>query len=145
MRESFARRDEPIISVDAKKKELIGNFKNGGRSWEKEAIPEYDHDFPSDAVGRVVPYGIYDTQANRGFICVGTSAETPAFAVDSIERWWKEQGQDRPRACGCRERQKGLHLPSTFVYTSYQGSKFCSPYHLPKRLAKFLLKAVNKR
>ena len=63
--------------------------------WEKEATPVYDHDFPSDAVGRVAPYGIYDTQANRGFICVGTSAETPAFAVDSIERWWKEEGQDR--------------------------------------------------
>ena len=95
MRESFARRSEPIISVDAKKKEQIGNFKNGGRSWEKEATPVYDHDFPSDAVGRAAPYGIYDTQANRGFICVGTSAETPAFAVDSIERWWKEEGQDR--------------------------------------------------
>jgi len=99
MRESFARRGEPIISVDTKKKELIGNFKNGGRSWEKEAIPVYDHDFPSDAAGRVVPYGIYDTQANRGLVCVGSSAETPAFAVDSIVRWWKEEGQNRyPRA-----------------------------------------------
>jgi len=99
MRESFARRGEPIISVDTKKKELVGNFKNGGRSWQKEAIHVYDHDFPSDAVGRVIPYGIYDTQANRGFVCVGSSAETPAFAVDSIERWWKEEGQDRyPRA-----------------------------------------------
>ena len=75
MRESFARRSEPIISVDAKKKEQIGNFKNGGRAWDKQATPVYDHDFPSDAVGRVAPYGIYDTQANRGFICVGTSAE----------------------------------------------------------------------
>ena len=94
-RESFARRGEPIISVDTKKKELIGLFKNGGQSWEKEAIPVYDHDFPSDAVGHVVPYSIYDTQANEGFVCLGTSAQTPAFAVDSIERWWKEEGQDR--------------------------------------------------
>ena len=78
--------------VDTKKKDLIGNFKNNGRAWNKEPTPVYDHDFPSDAVGRMVPYGIYDTQANHGFVCVGNSAETPAFAVESIERWWLEEG-----------------------------------------------------
>ena len=94
-RESFARQGYPIISVDTKKKDLIGNFKNGGCAWKKKAVPVYDHDFPSDAVGRMVPFGIYDTQANHGFVCVGASADTPAFAVDSIERWWVEEGDPR--------------------------------------------------
>ena len=92
LREAFVRRGQPSISVDTKKKELIGNFKNGGRAWKAKPIPVYDHDFPSDAVGRMAPYGIYDTQANHGFVCVVTSADTPAFAVDSIERWWLEEG-----------------------------------------------------
>jgi hypothetical protein len=94
-RQSFARQGLPTISVDTKKKDLIGNFKNAGRAWKKEPTPVYDHDFPSDAVGRMVPYGIYDTQANHGFVCVGNSAETPAFAVDAIERWWLEEGSAR--------------------------------------------------
>ncbi len=95
LREAFARRGQPSISVDTKKKDLIGNFRNGGRAWKAKPIPVYDHDFPSDAVGRMAPYGIYDTQANHGFVCVGTSADTPAFAVDSIERWWLERGYAR--------------------------------------------------
>ncbi len=94
-RKSFARRGNPIISVDTKKKELIGNFKNDGQAWTKEPEPVNDHDFPSDALGRIVPYGIYDTQANRGWVCVGTSAETPALAVDAIEKWWREEGRTR--------------------------------------------------
>ena len=96
-RESFARQGHPIISVDTKKKDLIGNFKNGGCAWKEKPIPVYDHDFPSDAVGRMAPYGIYDTQANHGFVCVGMSADTPAVAVDSIERWWMEDGDERYR------------------------------------------------
>ena len=95
LRASFADQGNPIISVDTKKKDLIGNFKNGGRAWKKEPTPVYDHDFPSDAVGRMVPFGIYDTQANHGFVCVGTSKETPAFAVDSIDQWWEEEGKQR--------------------------------------------------
>jgi hypothetical protein len=94
-RAAFARRGWPIISVDTKKKDLIGLFKNGGRAWKKAPMPVYDHDFPSDADGRMVPFGIYDTQANRGFVCVGTSTDTPAFAVDAIERWWREEGERR--------------------------------------------------
>ena len=95
VRELFARRGDPILSVDTKKKELIGNFKNGGRAWGKEAELVNDHDFPSDALGRMVPFGILDTQANRGIVYVSKSAETPAFAVDSIERWWVEEGRNR--------------------------------------------------
>lgn len=98
-RASFARRGLPSISVDAKKKELIGPFKNGGRAWRQEPLAVYDHDFPSDARGRLVPYGIYDTRANHGFVWAGTAAETPAFAVDAIERWWAQIGAGRyPKA-----------------------------------------------
>jgi len=91
VRESFIEAGRPIISIDTKKKELIGNFKNAGRSWEREPIAVLDHDFRSDARAIAVPYGIYDCQNNRGLVCVGTSAETPAFAVDAIEYWWAHE------------------------------------------------------
>lgn len=92
MREAFAGRGSPIISIDTKKKELIGRFKNNGTTWEREPCLVNDHDFRTDAVGRAVPYGIYDTLANRGFVVVGTSRETPAFAVDAITLWWRSTG-----------------------------------------------------
>jgi hypothetical protein len=92
-REEFASRESPIVSVDTKKKELVGNFKNPGVSWEQKPQLVKDHDFRSDAEGMAVPYGIYDTQANRGFVVVGTSRETPAFAVDAIVLWWKACGR----------------------------------------------------
>lgn len=94
-RKSFTRQGYPIISVDTKKKEYIGNFKNGGSAWVKEPEAVLDHDFSSDAKGRAIPYGIYGTQMNSGYVFVGTTTETPAFAVDAIERWWKEEGQLR--------------------------------------------------
>jgi hypothetical protein len=71
--------------VDAKKKEQIGRFKNVGTSWEQAPQLVNDHDFRSDAQGVAIPYGIYDTLANLGFVVVGTSHETPAFAVDAVE------------------------------------------------------------
>ena len=76
-----------MISVDAKKKELIGNFKNPGRAWGQEPERVNVHDFLQDAVGRAVPYGIYDTLNNRAVIYLGQSADTPTFAVDNIVRW----------------------------------------------------------
>jgi DDE family transposase len=91
-REEFAARHSPIISVDTKKKELIGQFKNPGTSWEKEPRRVNDHDFRSDAQGMMIPYGIYDPEANRGFVVVGTQRETPAFAVDAILLWWNNCG-----------------------------------------------------
>jgi hypothetical protein len=94
-RKRYAKNGNPVISVDTKKKELIGNFKNQGRSWEKSPIPVNDHDFPSDALGKAIPYGIYDTQNNRGTIFLGTSHDTPAFAVDSVESWWEREGKKR--------------------------------------------------
>ena len=81
--------------MDTKKKELIGNFKNNGCAWKDEPVAVYDHDFPSDAAGKIVPFGIYDTQANLAFVNVGISGDTPAMAVDAIEHWWQAFGQKR--------------------------------------------------
>lgn len=91
-REEFVSAGNPIISVDTKKKEKVGNFKNPGTSWQEEPYVVNDHDFPNDAIGMAIPYGIYDTEANRGFVAVGMSHETPEFAVDSITNWWKRYG-----------------------------------------------------
>jgi hypothetical protein len=92
-RRVFAATGNPIISVDTKKKEKVGNFKNPGSTWQDDPYVVNDHDFPNDALGRAIPYGIYDTEANHGFVAVGTSHETPAFAVDSIIDWWKRYGR----------------------------------------------------
>lgn len=78
---------QPVISVDTKKKELVGNFKNAGQIWCQAPEPVNVHDFPSAALGRAVPYGIYDRQHNHGTIYVGQSADTPTFAVDNITDW----------------------------------------------------------
>ena len=91
----------PIISVDTKKKELIGDFKNAGRDWCRAAELVNVHDFPSQAAGRAVPYGIYDLQRNQGHVCVGTSADTPQFAVAAIRGWWEQEGKAAyPAAAG---------------------------------------------
>lgn len=95
MREHFARRKEPVISIDTKKKELIGNFKNSGRVWRDQACDVADHDFPSYASAKIIPYGIYDTIANEGAIYIGVSHDTAAFAVDSICAWWEKYGSQR--------------------------------------------------
>jgi len=92
-RQTFTTAGRPEISVDTKKKELIGAFKNGGRVWSQVAEAVNAHDFPDDAVGRAVPYGIYDLTHNRGTIAVGQSADTPRFAVDVLARWWASEGQ----------------------------------------------------
>src|SRR5450631_1815438 len=90
-RERFVNQGLPIISVDAKKKELIGNFKNAGAKWDRDPILVKDHDFGSEAQALVTPYGIYDTQANRGSVFLGASYDTPAFAVDAIAQWWRQE------------------------------------------------------
>lgn len=92
-KQSFAASGDPYISVDTKKKELIGNFKNAGRAWCLEAEAVNVHDFLSDALGRVSPYGIFDIERNEGVVYVGKSADTPEFAVEAISRWWQEYGQ----------------------------------------------------
>ncbi len=94
-RERFANQGLPVISVDAKKTEQVGHFKNAGAKWDRETVLVKDHDFRSEADGLAIPYGIYDTQANRGAVFVGTSHNTPAFAVDAIAQWWLKEGCQR--------------------------------------------------
>lgn len=91
-RRRFATAGLPMISVDTKKKELIGDFKNPGQAWSQEPAVVNAHDFLQDALGRAVPYGIYDLTHNRGTVVVGTSADTPEFAVAAIRRWWDDEG-----------------------------------------------------
>jgi len=99
LRARFERQGLPIISVDTKKRELVGNFKNNGAKWDRSPVPVYDHDFRSDSTGVAIPYGIYDLLANRGSIFVGISHDTPAFAAHSISGWWQREGAARyPRS-----------------------------------------------
>jgi hypothetical protein len=85
----------PVISVDTKKKELVGNFENKGRQWRQQKTPDRvkDHDFPDPSVPRAYPYGIYDLGLNTGFVNVGTDHDTAAFAVASIRGWWRQEGR----------------------------------------------------
>lgn len=91
-KQAFLAAGEPIISVDTKNKELIGNFKNAGQAWSQEAEAVNVHDFLSEALGRGVPYGIYDVQRNSGVVYVGQSADTAEFAVQALRRWWQDDG-----------------------------------------------------
>jgi Rhodopirellula transposase DDE domain len=91
---SFQRRGQPVVSVDTKKKELVGNYKNPGREWEPEGQPRRvkSKDFPDKALGKVAPYGVYDLTANEGWVNVGITHDTAEFAVESIRRWWYRMG-----------------------------------------------------
>ena len=86
---------QPVVSVDAKKKENVGNFKNGGREWRPGGDPERVnvHDFKDKELGKVTPYGVYDVAANAGWVSVGTDHDTAAFAVQAIRTWWRNAGQ----------------------------------------------------
>ncbi len=106
-RERCAADNIPLISVDTKKKELVGAFRNPGAKWDRSPELVNDHDFRSEAEGLAVPYGIYDPRANAGTVFVGRTADTPAFAVDCIEKWWRTEGRGAAvRGGGC-----GGHLP----------------------------------
>jgi hypothetical protein len=99
--EGFFRRREPVISIDTKKKELVGDFKNGGREWRPPGDPERVrvHDFVDKTLGKAIPYGVYDVANNQGWVSVGIDHDTAAFAVASIRRWWQEMGSARfPKA-----------------------------------------------
>jgi hypothetical protein len=91
----FMRRAEPVISVDTKKKELVGRYKNGGREWHpKGSAPRVKvHDFINKELGKAIPYGVYDVAQNYGWVNVGRDHDTAAFAVESIRRWWRGLGQ----------------------------------------------------
>jgi len=97
-REDFRRSGDPRISVDTKKKELVGQFKNAGQTWCEQAEKVNDHDFPSDAVGRAAPYGVYDPERNEGHVCVTTSSDTADLAVDALCDWWRLSQPHYPQA-----------------------------------------------
>ena len=99
VRKRFLKRKLPVLSVDCKKKELIGLFRNPGRTWRQRPLQVLETDFPSDAKGKAVPYGIYDVQHNDGYMVVGVSHETAEFALVAIKRWWLEIGQARYKGC----------------------------------------------
>ena len=92
---NFHKDGQPVISIDAKKKELVGNFKNNGQIYRKkgESTKVLDHDFPLAELGKVTPYGIYNINKNEGFVNLGISKDTAEFAVESISRWWLTIGQ----------------------------------------------------
>jgi len=145
--EQYVAAGWPVISVDTKKKELIGNFKQAGRQWSQAPEAVLVHDFPEDGVGRAVPYGIYDVARNHGAVYVGQSADTPRFAVDAITAWWREDGQaaypsadrllilaDAGGSNSCRFRvwkqHLQMHLADTFGLTLTVG-------HFPARCSKW--------
>lgn len=92
---TFQKRGDPTISVDTKKKELIGNYKNGGKEWMPEGRPRdvEVYDFINKKLGKAIPYGVYDIAKNKGFVSVGIDKDTAEFAVETIRRWWKDVGR----------------------------------------------------
>jgi hypothetical protein len=96
---AFQRRGQPVISVDAKKKELVGGFKNGGREWRPSGEPEEVrvHDFMDKELGKAIPYGVYDVTGNLGWVSVGVDHDTARFAAEAIRRWWSKMGAGRYR------------------------------------------------
>jgi hypothetical protein len=120
---AFRAEGLPILSVDTKKKELVGNFANAGAAWVDRPVEVNAHDFLSDAVCRAVPYGLYDLLANRGHVMVGTSADTPAFAADAVTRWWVR--------CGCKRYRGAGRL---LLLADSGGSNGCRPRLWKRRL-----------
>ena len=97
----FLKRGQPAISVDTKKKELVGDFKNGGQDWRPRGQPEEVrvHDFQDPLLGKAIPYGVYDIFNNQGWVSIGIDHDTAAFAVNTIRRWWQRMGRRRfPKA-----------------------------------------------
>jgi len=97
--QAFQKRGQPVISVDTKKKELLGNFKNGGHEWHPKGEPEEVrvHDFIDKKLGKAIPYGVYDVTENEGWVSVGMDHDTARFAAEAIRRWWKKMGAKRHR------------------------------------------------
>jgi Rhodopirellula transposase DDE domain len=91
-RQNFAAAHLPVVSLDTKKRELIGNFRNSGRVWARKAQEVDEHNFPSQAECSALPCGVYDTTRNKGYVVVGMSHNTPEFTVGTIARWWQEEG-----------------------------------------------------
>jgi hypothetical protein len=126
VKKRFLQAGWPVISVDTKKKELVGNFKNAGRTWSQNGEEVNCHDFLQDAEGRASPYGIYVLSQDRGFVTVGLSADTPEFAVDAIASWWKTLGQRNFR-----------NVPSLLILADAGGSNGCRPRLWKLKLQEF--------
>ena len=96
---AFQKQGQPVISVDTKKKALVGQFRNGGREWHPQGQPEevQVHDFPDKVLGKVIPYGVYDEATNSGWVSVGIDQDTAAFAVETVRRWWGNGRRGLPR------------------------------------------------
>ena len=122
-RDAFLKAGWPCISIDAKKKELIGHFYNRGTHWTKTAQAVNTHDFPSYAEGQARPYGIYDLAQNSGYVAVGKSADTPEFAVDAIVWWWQNFGM-----------KDYLDAPELLLLADAGGSNGCRPRRWKEQL-----------
>ena len=140
LRSRFQRQGLPIISVDTKKRELVGNFKNNGAKWDRSPVSVNDHDFRSDSTGVAIPYGIYDLQANRGSVFVGVSHDTPAFAAHSISGWWRREGADRyPRSRGLLilADTGGSNGYRCYAWKTELKSQVCNPFQLEVTVAHY--------
>src|SRR5512132_2185680 len=93
LKQQYLESDDPILSIDTKKKELLGTFYRDGHLYTQEVLATFDHDFPSAASGVVIPHGLYDVKRNDGHVNLGTSHDTSEFACDSIEQWWQSRGR----------------------------------------------------
>lgn len=139
-RREYEARELPVISIDTKSREFIGQFYQDGLAWDQESIDVFDHDFPSMAKGVGIPHGIYDTLRNEGFISVGTSKDTSQFAVDSLRTWWLRIGhQAYPQAneillladCG------GSNGYRTRLWKQQLQEQFCTPLGLTVRVCHY--------
>jgi Rhodopirellula transposase DDE domain len=140
LRSRFQRRAWPIISVDTKKRELVGNFKNPGIKWDRSPIPVNDHDFRSDALGVAIPYGIYDPQANCATVFVGVSHDTPAFAAHSIAAWWQREGLTRYDPASkllILADSGGSNACRSRAWKTELQDQLCNPFHLDVTVAHY--------
>lgn len=95
LKQYFLARDWPVLSIDTKKKELLGQFERGGQAWTDDRLRAWDHDFPSSSWGKVIPYGVYDVAANEALVYLAQGADTGELACDAIRRWWHRLGKWR--------------------------------------------------
>ena len=140
LRARFLRQGFPIISVDSKKREMIGNFKNTGAKWDRSPVPVNDHDFRSDASGVGISYGIYDPPNNRGMVCVGISHDTAAFAAHSIATWWKREGARRygraPQLLVLAD-SGGSNRCSSWAWKTELQAQLCNPFGITVTIAHY--------
>jgi len=140
LRTRFESQGLPIISVDSKKREMLGNFKQAGAKWDRQPVLVNDHDFPSDAKGVGLPYGIYDPVLNRGMISLGMSHDTSAFAAHSIATWWRSEGSvnypDASRLLVLAD-SGGSNSANRWAWKTQLQSQLCNPFSLSVTVAHY--------